>query len=100
MRTFRDNMKAAAAAAALVALSGCAASSTPIQMPSGAAGHSINCTDAETWSACYTKAAEVCQGAYRVVAKDSGVQGFIVPAAGGGSIGGTYSTREMIIECK
>ena len=66
---------AAVLVAALVGLTGCAATVEPIQTPGGQLGHVIDCTNSAGWQGCYEKAAEVCAGTYAVLAQNSGVEG-------------------------
>lgn len=90
----------AAALAAALTLAGCAATSDPVRTPSGAAGFALDCTNSSTWQACYEKASELCgDRGYQVVTQDSDVEGYLIPVYGGGVVGGTYSTREMMIAC-
>lgn len=92
------NKMLAVIAALLVA--GCATSKTTY-LPSGAQGHSINCSGtALTWGNCYEKAGELCgaQG-YEVIAGGS-EQGSMVTANQGNVFGSTIMQRSMLIKCK
>lgn len=82
-------------------LAGCAATVQPIQGPSGSQAYSIDCTNSETWQACYVKAGEVCgaEGS-RIVDKSGGQQGAGWPSYYGyGGYSYMYATRTLMVEC-
>lgn len=79
------------AIAALMVLAGCATAS-PVALPNGVMGHSIECS---ALADCYNKAGEVCGGGYSIIATD----GREVPVMTGGAFY-TVSNRTLIVQCK
>jgi hypothetical protein len=89
----------ATALLAVVTLAGCAASVEPISGPSGGLSYSINCTNSDSWTACYAKAGEVCgTGGYTIIDRIGGQEGYGTYGAYGWSA--TYETRTLVVECK
>jgi hypothetical protein len=88
-----------AALLAVVMLAGCAASVEPMPGPSGELSYSIDCTNSDSWTACYAKAGEVCGAkGYNIVDRISGQEGYGTYGAYGWSA--TYETRTLVVECK
>jgi hypothetical protein len=92
-----------AALGAIVALGGCANTSTMTYLPSGDTGFAINCSggDASTsWAECYKKAGETCGAyGYEVVSKDTD-GGATTGGTVGGIFGANIKNRSMVIRCK
>lgn len=89
----------AVAVAGALLLASCAASVEPMPGPSGNLSYSINCTNSESWTACYSKAGEVCgTDGYEIIDRISGQEGYGTYGAYGWS--SYYETRTLVVECK
>jgi hypothetical protein len=81
-------------------LAGCV-QTKPIHLPDGRQGHSINCSGQDfSWNHCYEKAGEICQSrGYDIVNRESD-QISSVAATQYGALGGTKTSRTLLIACK
>lgn len=83
-----------------VALAGCAQHKTTY-LPDGRQGHSISCSGGSlSWNLCYEKAGEICKAkGYDVITKE-GDQNVSVAATQYGAVGGSNTSRTLLIACK
>ena len=76
----------------LIALAGCGADVTRIQMANGRDGASISCDGRTvTWRSCYSAAERTCPGGYVVI--DRQEKKAYTDA-------GSYPTRKLVVTCK
>ena len=86
--------------AAVLGLTACA-TAKQTYTADGKAGYTIDCSgSAQTWSACYQKAGELCGNKGYDTLTRSGDQGSTVTANQFGVYGGSVITRSMVISCK
>ena len=81
-------------------LAGCA-TSTKSYLPDGSMGYSIQCSgSAQSWGNCYEKAGELCGAkGYEIVAGGTDHTSAVI-AGPNGMVGGSGSTRNLLVKCK
>ena len=82
---------------AALAMSGCLNVAKQVRLPDGSDGYTVS--RCRSMNACYTKAAEVCDGAYEVVGSNATSSGAGTMVGGIGAFS-SASGYEMAIRCK
>lgn len=81
-----------------IVLVGCAAA-TPIVMPDGRRGMSIDCTGESSWAGCYQKAGQMCPAGYEVISKDGDVGNKVAVGTRDGFSSSQIASRAMLVVC-
>jgi hypothetical protein len=79
-------------------LVGCA-TVTPIVMPDGRRGMSIDCTGESSWAGCYQKAGQMCPAGYEVISKDGDVGNKVAVGTRDGFSSSQIASRAMLVVC-
>lgn len=92
-------MRAFAAAALAVLISGCV-TSRPVALPNGTQGYAIRCPGAaRDISDCMNEAAKVCGGKYQILDREGNVVGGAALATGNSAVWVQGVHRTLIVSC-